>query len=129
MIHIYRYLVGLAWTTIPCAGLANCPVTLPSSSPVEVPGDEPNSTHAWFGSESLAVLIPRDGRWKGMGPNRNFFDKFWVWRRGYEATTEVRPALSFTGVKLNDGDQPQRMHIDQDQATNAYGPGWSSMLV
>ena len=62
-----------------------------------------------------------------MGPSRNFADKFWVWRRGYDARSENRPALTFAGVKLNAGDPPERMHIDE--ATNAFGPGWSKMLV
>jgi hypothetical protein len=106
------------------AALAGCPVTLPSSSPVDVPS---NSGFAWFGSEALAVRLPADGRWRGMGPSRNFFDKFWVWRRGYEARTETQPALTFAGVKLGGGEKPERMQIDG--ATNAYGDGWSQMLV
>ena len=107
--------------------LADCPVTLPSSSPVKVPGVESSTTHAWYGSEALAVKIPVDGRWKGMGPSRNFFDKFWVWRRGYSPKAEPVPALTFAGVKLHDGDQPQRMQVEE--ATNAFGPGWTSMLT
>ena len=62
-----------------------------------------------------------------MGPSRNFGDKFWVWRRGFDANAEPKPALTFAGVKLDDGDKPQRMQIDQ--ATSAFGPRWSSMLV
>ncbi len=84
-------------------------------------------SRAWFGSEALAVLIPGDGRWRGMGPSRNFFDKFWVWRRGYSPKAEPVPALTLAGVKLDAGDQPQRMQVDE--ATNAFGPGWTSMLT
>jgi hypothetical protein len=119
-------LVSFALAT-PCVALGDCPVTLPSSSPVEVPKSESGGTHAWFGSEALAVLIPKDGRWKGMGPSRKFGDKFWVWRRGYEAKSEIQPALTFTGVKLGGGVEPERMQIDK--ATSAFGPGWNSMLV
>jgi hypothetical protein len=117
----------LALAALPCVALGDCPVTLPSSSPVAVPKSPPNSSHAWFGSEALAVLIPRDGRWKGMGPRHNFGDKFWIWRRGYEAKLEPQPALTFAGVKLDAGDEPERLRIDQ--ANGAFGPGWSSMLV
>jgi hypothetical protein len=78
----------------------DCSVTLPSSSAVLVPNSESDGSFAWYGSEALAVRLPADGRWKGMGPSRNFRDKFWIWRRGYDAKTETRPALTFAGVKM-----------------------------
>ena len=54
-----------------------------------------------------------------MGPSRRkYFDKFWTWRRGYDAKTEPRPALTFAGVKLGGGDTPERMQIDA--ATNRF---------
>jgi hypothetical protein len=107
--------------------VGDCPVTLPSSSPVLIPELTSDGSFAWYGSEALAIRLPADGRWKGMGPSHNFRDKFWIWRRGYEAKSELQPALTFAGVKLDDGDTPERMKIDQ--ATNAFGPGWSEMLV
>lgn len=58
----------------------SCHVTLPESSPVAPPGETPessNSSHAWYGSEALAAFIPRDGIWVGMGPEKNYRDKFW----------------------------------------------------
>ena len=127
MKQLTSHLAVFALAGLPGIALGDCPVTLPSSSPVEVPHGISGGSRAWFGSEALAVLIPVDGRWMGMGPGKKFGDKFWVWRRGYDAKSETQPALSFTGVKLNDGDKPQRMQIDR--ATNAFGDGWSSMLV
>jgi hypothetical protein len=121
--HAMSWVLALS----PLAALADCPVTLPSSSPVDVPGMRSGGTYAWYGSEALAVLLPAHGRWKGMGPARNFRDKFWIWRRGYEATGEERPALTITGVKLHDGEETERLRIDR--ATNAFGKGWASMLV
>jgi|SRR6187399_2522864 hypothetical protein len=120
-------LVAIALAVFPCVVLGNCPVTLPRSSPVEVPNSESGDSFAWFGSEALAVRLPADGRWKGMGPSHNFGDKFWIWRRGYDAMSEPRPALTFAGVKLGGGNIPERMQIDA--ATNAFGDGWSQMLV
>jgi hypothetical protein len=117
----------VAWICASGAASGDCPVTLPSSSPVDVPHGASGGSHAWYGSEALAVRIPVDGRWQGMGPGKHFGDKFWIWRRGFNAKTETAPALTFTGVKLNDGDNPQRMQIGR--ATNAFGPGWSSMLT
>ena len=105
---------------------AKCPVTSPASSPVEVPGQASNAYRAWYGSEQLAVLLPTDGRWRGMGSKHNFRDKFWVWRRGYDPGDEAKPDLSFIGVKLY-GNAPERM--ENHSATNAYGDTWSSMLA
>jgi hypothetical protein len=127
MKNTFLLLVAFVSAGSPCIAFGECAVTLPSSSPVEVPGMEASTTHAWYGSEALAVRIPVDGRWKGMGPSRNFFDKFWVWRRGYSPKAEPVPALTLGGMKLNVGDHPPRMQIDE--ATNAFGPGWSSMLT
>jgi hypothetical protein len=120
-----RLLVLLA--IAPGGASAECPVTLPSSSPVDVPNSASNSYFGWFGSEALAVLLPADGRWRGMGPSHKFRNKFWIWRRGYEATAEPKPALTFRGTKLMDGDKPERIQIDR--ATNAFGEGWSQMLT
>ena len=106
---------------------AQCPVTLPASSPVTVPGQPSNAFQAWYGSDALAVLLPADGRWRGMGKEHRFRDKFWVWRRGYDVETEARPALTFQGVELRDGGEPRR--LEPSPATNAYGNGWSSMLA
>jgi hypothetical protein len=111
----------------PCATRGACPVTLPSSSAVTVPGWSSGDSHAWYGSEALAVMLPADGRWKGMGPGHRFRDKFWLWRRDYDAKSEPRPALTLAGVKLDDGDRPERIQIEG--ATNAFGPGWNQMLV
>jgi hypothetical protein len=111
---------------VPWASFAECPVTLPATSPVAVPHGT-STERRWYGSDALAVLVPADGRWKGMGPSRNWGDKFWVWRRGYDAKQEPKPALTFTGVKLDDGQTPARMKIEK--ATNAFGDGWNSMLA
>ncbi len=58
------------------------------------------SDRRWFGSESLAVAIPGNGVWHGMGPERDFFDKlFWL-------VGGVQPGLesdfSLTGRHLYD---------------------------
>jgi hypothetical protein len=120
----YRWLVSLVAAA---QASAQCPVTLPASSPVTVPGQPSNAYHSWYGSDALAVLLPTDGRWRGMGKKHHFRDKFWVWRRGYDVETETRPALTFEGVSLPEGGQPQRLEVNR--ATNAYGDGWSSMLA
>jgi hypothetical protein len=104
---------------------ADCPVTLPSSSPVVVPEDEPSASHAWFGSEALAIHLPSDGVWRGMGRDHHYRDKLWFWRRGYSARSETQPKLTLDGVKQ--GADEERLHIAD--ATNAFGPDWDRMLV
>jgi hypothetical protein len=125
MKRTYRSTGWLVAILAPVA-FADCPVTLASSSPVDVPGMKWGGRYGWFGSEALAVNIPVDGRWKGMGPEHRFRDKFWIWRRGYDPDAERKPALTVSGVKL-DGDAAETLQIDN--ATNAFGDGWSSMLV
>jgi hypothetical protein len=110
----------------PAAALADCAVTLPSSSPVMVPNEEPLATHGWFGSEALAIKLPADGIWRGMSARYHYGDKLWFWRRGYSAHTEVQPNLTLDGVKMG-GANEERLHIER--ATNAFGPGWDRMLV
>jgi hypothetical protein len=105
------------------AALPDCLVTSPSSSPVALRGGK---GAVWYGSDALAVLLPSDGKWKG-SPRNTYGGKLWLWRRGYEATFELRPALIIEGVKLDAGNEPGRVHIDN--ATNGMGDGWSAMLV
>jgi hypothetical protein len=106
------------------AALAECPVTLRSSSPVDVPFWK---AEGWYGNDALAVLLPSDGKWKGMGPRHNYGDKLWLWRRGYDAMSEIRPDLILEGVRLDGGDDSERVYIDH--ATSGFGEGWSAMLV
>jgi len=54
----------LALAIIPCAALGDCPVTLPSSSPVNVPKSASSDSFAWYGSEALAVRLPANGKWR-----------------------------------------------------------------
>lgn len=113
--------------TVSSAGFAECPVTQPATSPVDVPGATANSFYLWYGSEALAVNLRSDGVWRGMGPTQRYRDKLWFWRRGYSADAEPVPALTLKGVKLGARGDPQEFRIDR--ATNAIGPGWSQMLV
>ncbi len=60
-----------------------------------------------------------------MGPSESYGDKFWLWRRGYDAMSEPRPDLILEGVSLAGPLQ----HLRIDRATSGFGPGWSYMLV
>ncbi|HEX6638916.1 MAG TPA: hypothetical protein VF033_14760 [Steroidobacteraceae bacterium] len=90
------------------------------------PNETPTPSHAWYGSEALAVRLPVDGRWQGMGPTNGYRDKLWFWRRGYTAAAETEPALTIDAENLDDS-SAERVHIDR--ATNAFGPGWARILT
>lgn len=77
----------------------------------------------WFGNESLAAVIPADGRWTGMGAPR-FGDKFWWWKRGYEAQSEPLPPLTETATLVDNPSISTTPFV-----TNAYGKGWNAILV
>jgi hypothetical protein len=117
-------LVLLALAVFPCAALGDCPITVPSSSPVAVPG---NTGPAWYGSEALAVQLPVNGQWRGLGAAHHYRNKTWFWRRGYDAASEARPDLTVAGVKVGDDSSAQQLHVGR--ATNAMGASWQQMLV
>jgi hypothetical protein len=104
-----------------------CVVTLPSERPIEgAPwSDELHPSRGWYGSTQLAALLPSNGKWKGMGPDRAFGDKFWWWRSGYSARKEMQPDLVISAKRLDGPVQD----IVISGATNAYGSGWDSMLI
>jgi hypothetical protein len=115
ILPLLAMIAGAAW--------AECPVSSPESSPVAVP----NGGGSWYGSEALAVQLPLNGKWRGLGPAHRFRDKTWFWRRGYDSSAEPRPDLTVVGVKLPEADEPHR--VDVGRATNAMGPGWEQMLT
>jgi hypothetical protein len=116
-------MVIVATLSAPSVGLGDCPVTLASESPVIPPG---KSMGDWYGSESLAVHLPPNGKWKGLGSTHRFRDKLWFWRRGYDSNFEARPKLMLEGRKLS-GEIAEQVRVDK--ATNAQGPDWDNMLM
>ena len=108
----------------PVTALGECPVTLPSSSPVAPSASEKSG---WYGSEALAVRLSPSGLWRGMGEEHNYGDKLWFWRRGFKAEYEPEPDLILEGEKLSTTDGPRRLLITD--AKSAFTPTWDRMLV
>jgi len=79
------------------SGHATCAVSTPNLA-------DPEGTlrsfegFGWFGSESLAAIIPADGHWQGMGLANNYRNKFWWWRKGF--TEKPMSELVITAIKL-----------------------------
>ena len=69
-----------------------------------------SDSHGWFGSEKLATIIPKDGNWKGLGPQNNFRDKSWWWYKGYKATLGTASRLNISAKNMSSG-----------QVVNFYG--------
>ena len=79
----------------------------------------------WYGSERLAVVLPPDGIWRGMGPTHNFRDKLFWWSAGFKPGSESN--LKVAGVRL-DGDAPAAT-ISRVTTAHAESLGGWTMLV
>jgi hypothetical protein len=80
----------------------------------------------WYGTEKLAVILPKDGAWRGLGPNHNFRDKLFLWSKGFEAGSEKN--LKITGVRLDATSPPAVI----SKPTNAYAEslgGWTMLVL
>jgi len=115
--------VAISMATAPAAVGAACERTTGSSQP---PSKTFPPSENWYGSEQLAVILPRDGAWRGLGPTYDFRDKLFFWSVGFEAGSEKN--LQVTGVRL-DGNSPPAVI---SKATNAYAEslgGWTMLVL
>jgi hypothetical protein len=100
-----------------------CLATPPSG--VTLGNPFPSSEH-WFGSESLAVILPPDGVWRGMGPEHRYRNKLFWWSYGFRPGSESN--LVVRGRRLDDKSPP----ADISRATNAHSPslgGWTMLVA
>ncbi len=103
-----------------------CDVTVPKMSDPIGSLASTNTRFGWHGSNELAALIPGDGNWTGMGSGKNYRDKFWWWRLGFNARSdEAQPDLTIHAHRI-DGDAPM---VFINNATSGYGESWDAMLV
>jgi len=79
----------------------------------------------WYGSESLAVILPKDGTWGVTGATARIAVKLFVWSLGYEAGMER--ALD-VGIRSLSGGPNDAIVKDVANAT-AESLGGSTMLV
>jgi hypothetical protein len=68
--------------------------------------------------------VPDHGALHGQ-EKREYRDKVWVWRKGYDHRTEQRPALTLTVVRLDASASPILVH----EATNAHGEDIGSAML
>ena len=127
-IHVTIGLVLLAVVGSSIAVELPCQSTSPTASQVQVPWKNqhhPGADSIWFGSKSLAVLLPSDGIWRGMGPDQNFGNKLWFWSEDWNAHEELRPELKVYARELND----ETLKSEATSATHGYGHDWKAMLT
>lgn len=106
-----------------------CPITQPAD-PAFVPPEPhpPQAPHGdfWYGSDSLWTLLTPDGRWHSLPTDELGYGQKVLWfRKGYEMTTEERPALAVVGRRL-DGDGAT---FETSDATNGYHPDVGEFML
>ncbi|MEM8982696.1 MAG: hypothetical protein AAGC71_06695 [Pseudomonadota bacterium] len=77
----------------------------------------------WFGSESFAVRLPRDGIWLGMGRDRRFFDKLFWHVSGFRPGME--DAFSVSGRRLDDAQSSSESLFSRATNAKLEHVGWS----
>jgi hypothetical protein len=100
-----------------------CPKTAPSGAIFGKPF--PPSEH-WYGSETLAVILPPDGNWRGMGPQHNYRDKLFWWSFGFKPGSESNLKVSARSLDGTPGE------ASISPPTNADAPslgGWTMLVL
>jgi len=105
-----------------------CQTTNPKTSQVVVPWKNqhhPGNDSVWFGTESLAALLPPDGTWTGFENGQAFGTKIWFWSKNWNSTEELRPALKVYAQKTND----KTLKSESLSATQGHAADWQAMLT
>jgi hypothetical protein len=92
----------------------------------QAPSESFPPSENWYGTEKLAVILTRDGVWRGLGPAHNFRNKLFFWSKGFEAGSEKY--LKVTGARLDDANSQAVI----SRPTNAYADslgGWTMLVL
>ena len=102
----------------------SCPVTIPGTPSIDGPFGPP-AQFAWYGSDALSVLIPKNGKWTGMGPEHNYRDKQWWWSADYDGRTDQNLGLIVTGRRIDD----PSIAADISEATAGSRDDWPGPVM
>ncbi len=80
---------------------SSCPVTMGSDQTLGAPFGE--SKH-WYGSESLAVMLPPGGKWGVTGPTARIAVKLFLWSQGFEPGMEQHLSINIESMDGQDVD-------------------------
>lgn len=103
--------------------VASCPRTPPSG---QILGKPFPQSESWYGSESLAVVLPPDGIWRGMGAAHHYRNKLFWWSSGFRAGDESK--LKVTAKRVDASSPPAEV----SRATNAHAAslgGWAMLVL
>jgi hypothetical protein len=107
-----------------------CPTTATNDPPVFIPPAplkaEPPG-HLWHGTSALWTRLSKDGHWNGQyRPDLQAYrQKLFVWREGFNARKEPRPALTVIGTRL-DANAPT---LTVPRVTHAFAPDIGSAML
>jgi len=62
-----------------------------------------NPGFGWYGDHMLAVLIPSNGIWQGMGENYNFRNKLLWWEKRNSLNPDNESAIKILATNLSNG--------------------------
>ncbi len=80
----------------------------------------------WYGSEALAVMLPPDGIWRGMGPAYHYRNKLFWWSSGFKPGNESN--LKVKGTRI-DGDSPPANISNVSSAHSPSLGGWTMLVA
>lgn len=100
----------------------NCPVTLGSDKAFAEPWPQAST---WYGSESLATILPQGGIWSTTKPGARISVKVFWWSVGFEAGMESSLTVK---VESLDG-SPTKAQIDRPTNAFAESLGATTMLT
>jgi hypothetical protein len=126
LLALISMLVVLVPDVAPASG---CLVSQPNlTTPDGAP--DPARSFGWYGTNSLAAVIPIDGHWVGMGPDRGYSDKFWWWKREYSVRNEPMPDLEVVATRTDAESDVVTPHVTNAfRAYSDYQESWDAILV
>ena len=84
---------------------ASCPITQPPDPAFTPPEPYPAVApygEFWYGTNELWTMVQPDGRWVALPHDESGYgQKIFLWREGYDMTTENQPQIAMSGRRLD----------------------------
>jgi len=115
--------IGCPISQLHAQDTGSCPRTLPTGLNLGPPFP---ASDRWHGSDSLAMILPKDGIWKGMGPAYHYRDKLFWWSYGYQPGFESN--FTVTGRSLDGRSAPADISPPTNANASSLG-GWAMLVL
>ena len=83
-------------------------------------------SESWFGSDTLAVMLPPEGVWRGMGPEYHYRNKLFWWSAGFKPGSESN--MKVTGRRLDGKSAPANVSTTSSACSPSLG-GWAMLVA